>query len=590
MENLNWKEILSHIKHYKKQLALGNVFAILATIINIPIPLFLPLLVDEVLLGEEGIFINTYRAFFREGNAVIYVLVALFLAVFFRGLHFIFYTYQVKIFTTISKEITYKIREKLLKHLSKVSMSEFETEGSGKIASKLITDINTIDDFLGKSISKFLVSLLTIIGVAIVLISINWKLGLFIVLLNPVVIYFTTLVGKKVGKLKRKENKAIEVFQEALIETLELFWQIRASNREKFFLSNLIKEAKKVKETSAEFSWKSDSAVRLSALIFLIGYECFRAVAILFVAFSDLSIGMMFATFSYLWVMMTPVQDILSIQYAFHSANNALIRINEVLSLKVEPDYKQEINPFENNKTVSVSLKNMWFSYNEKDFVLKDINMYFLKGKKIAIVGASGSGKSTVASIILGFYPVKKGDILYDGISVKNIGLPIVRENVYLVLQNPQIFNNTLRFNLTLGKDISEEEIWKALEIAVLKDVLEKLPDKLDTVVGKNGIKLSGGQRQRLAIARMILAKPKVVILDESTSALDYITENKLMENLNQFLKDKTTIVIAHRLSTVKEADYIYVLEDGKVIEEGKHEELLEKEGIYSNYIKNFSH
>lgn len=590
MENLNWKEILSHIKHYKKQLALGNVFAILATIINIPIPLFLPLLVDEVLLGEEGIFINTYRAFFREGNAVIYVLVALFLAVFFRGLHFIFYTYQVKIFTTISKEITYKIREKLLKHLSKVSMSEFETEGSGKIASKLITDINTIDDFLGKSISKFLVSLLTIIGVAIVLISINWKLGLFIVLLNPVVIYFTTLVGKKVGKLKRKENKAIEVFQEALIETLELFWQIRASNREKFFLSNLIKEAKKVKETSAEFSWKSDSAVRLSALIFLIGYECFRAVAILFVAFSDLSIGMMFATFSYLWVMMTPVQDILSIQYAFHSANNALIRINEVLSLKVEPDYKQEINPFENNKTVSVSLKNMWFSYNEKDFVLKDINMYFLKGKKIAIVGASGSGKSTVASIILGFYPVKKGDILYDGISVKNIGLPIVRENVYLVLQNPQIFNNTLRFNLTLGKDISEEEIWKALEIAVLKDVVEKLPDKLDTVVGKNGIKLSGGQRQRLAIARMILAKPKVVILDESTSALDYITENKLMENLNQFLKDKTTIVIAHRLSTVKEADYIYVLEDGKVIEEGKHEELLEKEGIYSNYIKNFSH
>jgi len=590
VENLNWKEILSHIKHYKKQLILGNVFAILATIINIPIPLFLPLLVDEVLLGKEGIFINTYRALFGEGHAVIYVLVALFLAVFFRGLHFIFYAYQVKIFTTISKEITYKIQEKLLKHLSKVSMSEFETEGSGKIASKLITDINTIDDFLGKSISRFLVSLLTIIGVAIVLISINWKLGLFIVLLNPVVIYFTTVVGKKVGKLKRKENKAIEVFQEALIETLDLFWQIRASNREKFFLSNLIKEAKKVKETSTEFSWKSDSAVRLSALIFLIGYECFRAVAILFVAFSDLSIGMMFATFSYLWVMMTPVQDILSIQYAFHSANNALMRINEVLNLKVEPDYKQEKNPFENNKTVSVSLKNVWFSYDGKDFVLKDINMYFPKGKKIAIVGASGSGKTTVANIIVGFYPVNKGNVLYDNISVRNIGLPVVRENVYLVLQNPQIFNNTIRFNLTLGRNIPEEEIWKALEIAVLKEVVEKLPDKLDTIVGKNGIKLSGGQRQRLAIARMILAKPKVVILDESTSALDYITENKLMENLNEFLKDKTTIIIAHRLSTVKEADYIYVLENGKVIEEGNHEELLEKEGIYSNYIKNFSH
>ncbi|HIQ24837.1 MAG TPA: ABC transporter ATP-binding protein [Persephonella sp.] len=590
MENLSWKEILSYIKHYKKQLVLGNVFAILATIINIPIPLFLPLLVDEVLLGKEGVFINTYRALFGEGNAVIYVLVALFLAVFFRITHFIFYAYQVKIFTTISKEITYKIREKVLKHLSKVSMSEFETEGSGKIASKLITDINTIDDFLGKSISKLLISILTIIGVAIVLIFINWKLGLLIVFLNPVVIYFTTLVGKKVGKLKRKENKAIEIFQEALIETLDLFWQIRASNREKFFLSNLIKKAKKVKETSTEFSWKSDSAVRLSALIFLIGYECFRAVAILFVAFSDLSIGMMFATFSYLWVMMTPVQDVLNIQYAFHSANNALIRINEVLRMKLEPNYKQEKNPFKNNTTVSINLKNIWFSYDGKEFILKKVNMHFPKGKKIAIVGASGSGKTTVASIIVGFYPVNKGDVLYDGISVKNIGLPIVRDNVYLVLQNPQIFNNTIRFNLTLGKNISEEEIWKALEIAVLKEVVEKLPNKLDTIVGKNGIKLSGGQKQRLAIARMILARPKVIILDESTSALDYITENKLMENLNKFLKDKTTIIIAHRLSTVKEADYIYVLENGKVIEEGNHEELLKKEGIYSNYIKNFSH
>ena len=590
MDNLSWKEILSSIKQYKKQLILGNLFAIFATVISIPIPLFLPLLVDEVLLGKEGIFVNTYKSLFGEGNVILYTLSALFLAIFFRFLHFIFYTFQVKIFTNISKEITYKIRVKLLKHLEKVSMSEFETEGSGKIASKLITDINTIDDFLGKSISKFLVSLLTIIGVAIVLISINWKLGLFIVLLNPVVIYFTTAVGKKVGKLKRKENKAIEIFQEALIETLDLFWQIRASNREKFFLANLIKEAKKVKDTSTEFSWKSDSATRLSMLVFLTGYEIFRATAILFVAFSDLSIGMMLATFSYLWVMMTPVQEILGIQYAFHSANNALIRINEILSLKTEPEYKQVENPFKNKKTVSIELKNVWFSYDGKNFVLKDINMRFPEGKKIAIVGASGSGKTTVANIIVGFYPVNKGDVLYDGVSVKNIGLPTVRENVYLVLQNPQIFNNTIRFNLTLGKDIPEEKIWKALEIAVLKETIEKLPDKLDTIVGKNGIRLSGGQRQRLAIARMILSNPKAVILDESTSALDYITENKLMENLKQFLKDKTTIIIAHRLSTVKEADYIYVLEDGKVIEEGRHQELLEKEGIYSTYIKNFTH
>jgi len=583
---VSWKEIFKNLKKYRKELIIGNAVAVVATLINIPIPLFLPLLVDEVLLGKEGVFVNTYKAIFGEGTPVSYVLTALILAVFMRILYFLLYTAQVKTFTKISKEITFQLRQQILNHLKKVSMSQFEIEGSGKIASRLITDVNTIDDFLGKSISRFLISLLTVIGVAVVLMFINWKLGLLIVLLNPVVIYFTTVIGKKVGKLKRKENKAIEVFQEALIETLDLFWQIRASNRENFFITALIKEAKKIKETSTEFGWKSDSAVRLSSLVFLIGYEAFRATAILFVAFSDLSIGMMFATFSYLWVMMTPVQELLNIQYAFHSANNALIRINEILSLKEEPNYPTVINPFKGKPTVSIHLQEVWFAYEKDEYVLKGINMKFEEGKKVAIIGASGSGKTTVASIVVGFYPVNKGEVLYDGISVKNIGLPVVRENVYLVLQNPQIFNNTVRFNLTLGREVPEEEIWKALEIAVLKEVIEKLPKKLDTVIGKNGIKLSGGQRQRLAIARMILAKPKVVILDEATSALDYITEEKLIRNLEQFLKEKTTIIIAHRLSTVKKADYIYVLEEGKVIEEGTHEELLKKEGAYSSLVK----
>lgn len=583
---LSWKYIFDQIKKYKKQLIIGNIIAVIATLISIPVPLFIPLLVDEVLLGKEGIFIKTYRAVFGEGSIPLYVLTALVIVLVMRTLFFLLSALQTKIFTEISKNITYKIREKILNHIKDISMSEFEVEGSGKLASKMITDINTIDEFIGKTVSRFVISVLIILGVAVVLLLINWKLGLLIILINPVVVYFTTAIGRKIGKLKKKENKAVEIFQEALIETLELFRQIRTANREFYFISKLLEEAKKVRDTSVQFGWKSDAAARLSMLIFLSGYEVFRSVSILFVAYSDLTIGMMLAIFGYLWVMMTPIQEILSIQYSFHSANAALQRLNEILSLKTEPKYPHLKNPFKNKTTVSIKLEDVWFSYDKENFVLKAVNMNIPEKSKIAIIGASGSGKTTVANIIVGFYPVDKGQLYYDNVPVNEIGLDVVRENIYVVLQNPQMFNNTVRFNLTLGKDIPEEEICEALKIAVADEFVKRMPKGLDTLVGKNGIRLSGGERQRLAIARMILSKPKAVILDESTSALDYKTEEKLMKNLEDYLKDKTTILIAHRLSTVKNADYIYVLDKGKIIEEGNHYELLEKEGIYSQYIK----
>ncbi len=582
---ISWKDIFEDIKKYKKELIIGNIIAVLAVIISTPIPLLIPLLVDEVLLNKPGFLTESIDKIFNVKSPLFYVFVVLILTIILRFIFFFLNVAQSILFTRISKNITYKLREKLLKHFQKVSMSEFESLGSGTVTSHFITDINTIDNFLGVSVSRLIISVLTIIGVAVVLLWIHWQLALFILFLNPIVIYFTVNLGRKVGKLKKRENKATEVFQEALTETLDLFWQIRASNREKSFIQNVIQKAKNLRDTSIAFGWKSDAAARFSFLIFLTGYEIFRAASILFVAYSDLSIGLMLAIFGYLWVMMTPVQEILGIQYAFHTADTALKRINNLLSLESEPEYPHILNPFKNKPTTSIKLENVDFSYPDGKKVLENINMNISEGQKVAIVGASGSGKTTLAHILVGFYPVKKGKIYYGGIPVEQIGLDVVRENVSLILQMPMIFNDTLKFNLTLGKEIPEDKIWEALKIAQLKETVEQMKDKLNTIVGKNGVRLSGGQRQRLAIARMILSNPKIVIFDESTSALDTHTEFNLFNELQEFLKEKTTIIIAHRLTTIRQADYIYVLDKGKIVEEGTDEELMMKEGIYNNFV-----
>jgi len=207
--------------------------------------------------------------------------------------------------------------------------------------------------------------------------------------------------------------------------------------------------------------------------------------------------------------------------------------------------------------------------------------MHIEKGSKVAIVGASGSGKTTLANILVGFYPLDDGEILYGDVSNRNLKLSTIRENIHLILQHPKLFNDTMLFNLTLGKHYSEGEVREALEIAQLTDVIARLDSGLDTLVGKDGIKLSGGQRQRVAIARMILSDPKVVIFDESTSALDVHTEVKLFDALQDFLSQKTVITIAHRLSTIKSAEFIYVLEDGRVVDSGTPKALLAKDESY---------
>jgi ATP-binding cassette subfamily C protein len=490
--------------------------------------------------------------------------------------------WQARQFTIISKDVTYRIRKGLLERLSKISMAEYETMGSGTVASHFVTDLDTVDRFLGSSLSRLLIAALSITGTAIILLWMHWQLALFILFLNPVVIYFTTVVAKQVKQLKGKENKAFELFQAALSETLDGIQQIRASNREQHYLSRLVDSARDVRDRSTAFEWKSDAANRFSFMIFMVGVDLFRALSMLMVVFSDLSIGEMMAVFGYLWFMMGPVQEILGIQYSWFGAKTALNRINSLMVVREEPQYPHEVNPFSGKKTVSVRLEDIHFAYGAGQEVLKGVSLDIPAGQKIALVGASGGGKSTLVQVLLGLYPAETGEIYFDDVSVKKIGLSCIRDHVETVLQHPALFNGTVRSNLMMGREFDDLQLWQALKVAQLADFIKEQEEGLDTLVGRQGIRLSGGQRQRLAVARMVLSDPQVVILDEATSALDTETEQQLHQALQEFLKDRTTIIVAHRLSAVKQADHVYVFEDGKICEQGGHEELINSNGLYA--------
>ncbi len=590
-QRYDWRLIIQMALRHKRHLWWAQFIALLAAVAAVPVPLLIPTLVDEVLLHHPGPvtgFIDRWLPAdwlpSQWQGAIWYIVVVLMVSVLLRLLALIFNVWQTRQFTEISKDLIYRLRSSLLQRLERVSMAEYESLGSGTVVTHLVTDLDTLDNFLGVTISRSLIALLTIIGTAAILLWIHWPLALFILCLNPLVIYFTKALGKRVKQLKKKENAALEIFQQALTETLDAIQQIRSSNREHYYFQRLVDHAAEVKTHAAHYTWKSDALNRLSFVVFLHGVDLFRATAMGMVLFSDLTIGQMLAVFGYLWFMMSPIQELLGIQYAFYSAQAALARINRLLELRQEPRYPHLANPFKRKRTVGIAVENLHFTYGSRENheVLKGVSLEIRAGEKIALVGASGGGKSTLVQVLIGLYSPTSGMVYYDGVPVNRIGMDVVREHVVTVLQHPVLFNDTIRANLSLGRNLDQRLLWKALEIAQIADTVAALPNKLDTVIGRSGMRLSGGQRQRLAIARMILMEPSVVILDEATSALDTETEQRLHAALAEFLQHRTTLIVAHRLSAVKQADRVVVFEDGQICEQGGHDDLIAQGGLYA--------
>ena len=588
---LQWSDIVDMMRKRKSALIYAHIVALCATLLAVPVPLLMPLLVDEVLLDQPGRLLAGLSWFLPSAwqTGVGFILAVLVLTILLRVFSLVFNIIQGRQFARIAKHLTFQVRILLAKQLLRTPLRAFESVGAGSVSSHFVTDVETLDKFLGETLSRLLISLFSVIGTAVVLLLLSWQLAIFILLLNPIVVYFSSRLGAKVKYLKRNENNAFELFQQALVETLDGIHEIRAANRERHYLLRVIDRARGVRDTAIDYAWKSEAASRASFLLFLSGVEVFRAAGMIMVLYTNLTVGEIFAVFSYLWFMMGPIQDLLNMQYSFYAASAALKRINNMLALGTDTDgqaagdleYSSQANPFLGVTTLPISVQDLSFSYNGERKVLDQVNLHIKAGERVALVGASGGGKSTFIQLLLGLYPADSGEIRFGGISSTDIGFPIIREHIATVLQQPVLFNDTIRANLCLGDEHDDAALWQALKVAQLFEVVSTMSEGLNTQVGRRGMKLSGGQQQRLAIARMVLKNPAIVILDEATSALDTDTENKLHAALEDFLRGRTTLIVAHRLSSVRQADRVVVFEDGKVSQSGTHQELLAQEGLY---------
>ncbi|MBA3535409.1 MAG: ABC transporter ATP-binding protein [Tatlockia sp.] len=578
-----WTSILRMALSHKKTFAWANILALITTLLSLPIPLIIPSLINEVLLKQPGFFTKVLSQIVSKPliTPTLIMITAFALVMLLRLGSEILKVLQSREFKIISKDVVLKIRIILLRHLTAISIKEYETLGSGKLASYFIKDLDTIDEFIGSTVSQTVIAILALTAVVVLLFLINWKIALFILLFNPLSLLLTAKFSKKLKELKAQQNTAFELFQDAFTEAVDAIIQLRADNQEAGILHKLLYKAGEVRNRSIAYEWKTEIVSDFSGMLLFIGVDLYYLLAMTLILLNDFSIGMMIALLQYVFQVQWYMNLVVAMQSKFYAADSALTRINRILQLETEPHFPEKTNPFDEQEAITLNIKNLSFAYEPKTLVLEDVNMQIAPYKKVGIVGTSGAGKSTLIQALLGFYPIASGEISINGVNIYDIGFELIRDNICTVLQSPILFNDTVRNNLTFDSQVSDDELWCALDKAQLKSLIKSYKNQLDTQVGKRGVRFSGGQRQRLAIARMLIRQSKIVILDEATSALDLNTEHALFESIRDFLSKRTTIIITHRLSSIMDSDIIYVMNQGRIEEQGRHEDLLQLKGIY---------
>lgn len=470
-----------------------------------------------------------------------------------------------------------EVRNSTFSKLEKIKISEFDKEHSGKFISILTNDINNIEGAYVTQIRLLFFAVIHSFTALAIVFYMQWQLGLIIILFGIVTIVVNKILSLKISLLNDNMQKLIGNITERIIDLINSSAITKMFLQENKVYGYYKTESDKAYKVSMELT-KFD-AIFEGANVFLSSFQYIGVLAIaLYMVFKGyLIIGTVAAVVNLMGNANYVFQSIGSFMKDIKKSSASLKRLNAFMAIKEEDLEGKEILSNEKDESFDVKLNNLYFGYeNEDNLILKDVNLTAEKGKMTAVVGSSGCGKSTIIKLLLGFYNANKGQIYIKDKKLSNINLSSIREKIAYVPQKPYLFNVTIEENIAYGNEgASKEDIINAAKKANAHDFIVKLPKGYETVVEKNGGSLSGGQKQRIALARALLKNAPIMLLDEPTSALDTESEKLIVTSLDKACKDKTLIVIAHRLFTIENADKIYVMDGGKVIEEGKHEELI---------------
>jgi len=492
------------------------------------------------------------------------------------------FTFTMRYTTTIiGQKATYNIRSDMYNSLLDQSFSFYDEQRTGQLMARATGDINMLGRFYQMGVRMVLSSLLLLVLVLYSLVSINLTLTLVSVTVLPFVFLSTREFSRKVGPLWRIVREQNGIITSVLQENLSGVRVVRGFSREEFEEEKFSAELQEFFDININMARFRAFFGPLSAFISSLGFVLIIWYGGGQVIAGTFTVGMVVAFYFYLARLMGPVRRIGFMTSMFVRAITAGNRVFDIIDAEVEVHDKEDavdVDEIEGR----ITLEDVWFSYDGTNMVLKDIDLDVQPGQTVAILGATGSGKSSIINLIPRFYDASRGSIMLDGTDLRDLKIKSLREKIGIVRQEPFIFSTTLRENIAYGvKDATIIAVREAAKRAKIDDFIEGLPDGYDTKVGERGVTLSGGQKQRVAIARALLKNPKILIMDDSTSSVDTHTEYEIQQALDELLEDRTTFIITQRLSSIRKADFIIVLEDGEIAEEGTHDELYEKDGIY---------
>lgn len=564
------------VKPYRWQIAA----TILIGIIKFAIPLILPLFIKYVLDDIVG---NPALSGGEKKEKLFYTLM-LMAVIFVVARPPVEYYRQYFAQWTASK-ILYDIRDKLFTHIQKLSFKYYANTKAGEVISRVINDVEQTKSFVITGLMNVWLDIATI-GIAIgIMLTMDVKLTIVSIILFPFYAFSVKYFFGNLRKLTRKRSQALAEVQSYLHERVQGMPVIKS-----FAIEDV--EQTRFDEKNTNFLEKAVDHTRWNAKAFAVVNTITDIAPLLVIGFSayqvingNLTIGEMAAFIAYIERLYNPLRRLVNSSTTLTQAVASMDRVFEFIDEKYDIQDRPHAIECENARG-HIRFENVHFSY-EKDEVLKNISFEVEEGKTIALVGMSGGGKSTIVSLIPRFYDVTKGRILLDGVDIRDYKVRSLRNQIGFVLQDNILFSDSVKANILIGKpDATDEEVIAAAKAANAHDFIMNLPEGYDTKVGERGVKLSGGQKQRIAIARVFLKNPPILIFDEATSALDLESEHLIQEALLKLAKDRTTIIVAHRLSTITHADQIIMIENGEITETGTHEELMEKRGNYEKLFQ----